>query len=172
MNHSIHDIFVNQFSRNLRSLRTLLNKAQEHAKARNFDPNLFLQTRLAPDMFPLVRQVQMITDNAKGAAARLSGKTLPVYKDEEKSIEELIARVDKTIDYLASFNEADFKEYKNQQISFPWNPGNYLKGADYLTAFAIPNFYFHLTTAYNLLRANGVDIGKKDFLGEVNWIKQ
>lgn len=171
MKHSLNDLISNQFTRSLVALKGMLHKAGEFAKERKFDENLFLQLRLAPDMFPLVRQVQIATDGAKGAAARLSGKTAPVFPDEEKTIPELIARIDKTIDFLRSFKAEDFKDYETRTMSFPWNPGSFLKGEDYLSSHALPNFYFHLTTAYAILRLHGVALGKGDFLGEQNWQK-
>jgi hypothetical protein len=167
----IFDTIVNGFMRNLHGVKTILNKAQEHAKHHKFDVNTFLDMKLAPDMFNFTRQIQMASDNAKGAAARLSGSEAPKFEDNEKSWEELIARVDKTINYLAQFKSDDFKNYADQKISFPWYPGMHLTGHDYLTSFALPNFYFHVTTAYSILRGNGVQIGKGNFLGEINWKK-
>jgi hypothetical protein len=169
MKNPVYEIVVDQFTRNLNSLRTLLQKAKEHASERKFDENNFLQVRLAPDMFPFVKQVQMTTDNAKGAASRLAGVTAPKFEDNEKSLDELISRVNKTVEYLSSLRSEQFNKYAEQKISFPWYPGKCLEGDDYFVSYAIPNFYFHLTTSYAILRNSGVPIGKGDFLGEINW---
>jgi len=165
----VYQIIVQQFSQNLHSLTTLLNKATAHAETLKYDPNKFLDMKLAPDMFTFIKQVQMTTDTAKGAVARLSGKENPVYPDDEKTFPELIARVQKTIHFLESFKKDDFNAYESKTVSFPWYPGKHLEGKTYLHSFVIPNFYFHLTTAYNLLRNAGVAIGKSDFLGNVDW---
>jgi hypothetical protein len=170
MQTNVSELVVNQFTRNLKALRGLLGKAKEHANEKKFDPNLFLQEKLSPDMFPFVRQVQITCDTAKGAVARLSGQKPPSWSDEEKSIDELLARVDKTIDYVSQFTAKDFTNYAAQQVSFPWYPNKYLKGDDFLVSHAIPNFFFHLTTTYALLRKSGVSLGKSDFLGEQNWL--
>jgi hypothetical protein len=169
MQIAVQTLISNQFSTNLRALKGILKKAETHAKERNFDPNLFLELRVAPDMFPFVRQIQMTTDTAKGAVARLTGKTAPVFADNEKSWEELYTRIDNTINFITSCKPEDFQGYETRSISFPWRPGLALNGHDYLTSHAIPNFYFHATTAYALLRSAGVALGKNDFLGEQNW---
>lgn len=169
MKSPVYDIVVEQFGRNLNSLNSLLKKAKEHAIARKFDENNFLQVRLAPDMFPFVKQVQMTTDNAKGAASRLSGVIAPKFEDNEKTLDELVNRVNRTVEYLQSLKVEQFDKFADQKISFPWYPGKYLEGEDYFVSYAIPNFYFHLTTSYAILRNNGVAIGKGDFLGEINW---
>lgn len=171
MQHSVHELTAIQFTRGLKGLKEILKKAQSYASDRKFDENNFLQLRLAPDMFPLVRQVQITTDTAKGAVARLSGKTPPSFPDEEKTMAELIARVDRTIGYLREFSEKDFGDYTQQKISFPWKPAEHLMGADFLSSHAIPNFYFHLATTYALFRLHGLPIGKSDYLGEQNWKK-
>ena len=133
--------------------------------------NNFLQMRLAPDMLPFVKQIQICSDTAKGACARLSGQTAPKYEDNEATIEELIARIDKTVMYISGFKAEDFADYQSAKIMFPRYPGVYISGADYLASHALPNFYFHMTTAYNILRLHGLEIGKGDYLGEQNWIK-
>jgi len=169
MNSIVYDIIQLQFTQNLNALKHCLLKAQGHAEANKFDAQCFLDTKLAPDMFPFKKQIQMISDNAKGAVSRLSGKEAPVFEDNEKSFAELVTRLDKTIEYVSSFKAEDFKNFDSQKAVFPWYPGKYLNGHDYLVSFAIPNFYFHLTTAYNLLRNSGVQIGKRDFLGDLAW---
>lgn len=169
MLHSVHDITINQFSRSLEALKVILLKAEDHANLRKFKPDLLLELRIAPDMFPLVRQVQMACDTAKFAAARMSAKTAPIHPDDEKTLRELINRIDKTLDYLTTFTKADFTNYATEKITFPWVPGKYIEGGDFFESHAIPNFYFHVTAVYMLLRAAGVEIGKGDFLGNQNW---
>lgn len=172
MNHSVNDISVNQYTRSLKALKGILQKAQSFAQSRKFDENLLLQLRMAPDMFPLVKQVQIASDVAKATVAKLSGKTAPVFSDDEKTMTELIARVDKTISFLQEFKNETFKEYAQKQMTFPWYPGMSLMGEDYLSSYSIPNVYFHITTTYNLLRMHGVELGKADFLGDLNWKKE
>lgn len=167
----VYHLLVPQYVRALNGLKVVMQKARLHAEKNNYSPNKFLDIKLAPDMFNFLRQVQIATDNAKGAVARLSGSEIPSYPDDEKTWEELVARVDKTINYIASFRPSNFKNYTETKAVFPWNPNSALCGHDYLVSFALPNFYFHVTTAYDLLRANGVNLGKADFLGELNWQK-
>ena len=169
MQLDVCDIVSTQFTRSLESLRSLLVKAQDHAKERKFDENLYLDMKLAPDMFTFIRQVQMTCDTAKFAVSRLSGKTAPVFPDDEKTLSELVSRVSKTIEYVHGFKKEDFTDYKKQTITFPWNPGKSLTGEEYLVGFAMPNFYFHESMAYALLRHAGVNVGKGDFLGKINW---
>lgn len=165
----VHEIITVQYVRSLNALKNILNKAKSHAHNYKFDENKYLDLKLAPDMFNFTKQVQMATDNAKGAAARLTGSEIPAYPDTEKTMEELLARVDKTINYLASFKEEQFSNYESSKATFPWYPNAYLSGRDYLTSFALPNFYFHLSLTYSLLRNAGVQLGKGDYLGEINW---
>lgn len=171
MKHDVNDIVVNQFTRSLNALKNILKKAKSHAEERKFDPNMYLDMRLAPDMFPLSRQVQIVTDNAKGAVARLTGKTAPVFEDGKTTLDELLARIDKTIDFLATTKAEDFADYASKKASFHWKPDVYMMGDDYLVSHVIPTFYFHMTTTYALLRQCGVHIGKADYLGEQNWKK-
>lgn len=169
MNLQVSDLITSQYINSLNAMIGLIKKAQAHASAQGFDENKFLDIRMAPDMFPFSKQVQIMSDNAKGAVARLSGKENPNFSDDEKTMNELIHRLDKTISFLKEFKENDFLDYGTKKISFPWYPGKELSGHDYLVSFALPNFYFHMTTAYALLRANGVKIGKADYLGQLNW---
>lgn len=169
MQPTVNEFIVEQFSRSLTNLKNILKKAQAHAHERKFDESLFLHSRLATDMFPLARQVQIACDIAKASCARLSGTTAPSFADEEKTMAELFTRIDKTLDYVKTFTNSDFKGYENQTISFHWNPGKHLKGHDYLISYAIPNFYFHLSAVYGILRSNGVHLGKGDYLGEMQW---
>lgn len=172
MSQHVYDIIVTQFSRSLRGMKECLLAARAHAKERNFDENNFLGLRAAPDMFPLSRQVQIATDNVKGAVSRLSGKTAPVFEDKETTLEELIARVDKTIKYVSEFKASDFTDYETRDQRFPFAPGVSLKGKDYFETHAIPNLYFHYTAMYMLLRGAGVPIGKKHFMNDQPWIKE
>jgi hypothetical protein len=169
MQNLVYELISAQYIASLSALKEILLKAKSHAETNKFDPNKFLDMKLAPDMFPFTKQIQIASDNAKGAVSRLSGKEAPKFEDNEKTFDEVIARIDKTIEYLSQFKPEDFKDFQNQKISFPWYPGKYLNGKDYLVGFALPNFYFHTTTAYNLLRGAGVQIGKSDFLGNLNW---
>ncbi|MBY0316396.1 MAG: DUF1993 domain-containing protein [Bdellovibrionales bacterium] len=171
MNHSVNDIVVNQYTRSLNALKGILGKARAFARERNFDENNLLQLRLAPDMFPLVRQVQIVSDGAKAAVAKLANKSMPSFPDEEKTMEELFVRIDKTIHFLKEFEKEEFKDYSQQKMSFPWNPGNYLMGEDYLVSHSLPNLYFHMSTVYSILRLHGVPLGKSDYLGNQNWKK-
>ncbi len=160
--------FVVEMHAMLRNLDRWLGKAAEHAKNKNFDPEVFVNARLAPDQYPLVKQVQSACDAAKFAAARLAGKDPPVHPDEEKTFEELRARIAKVGAYLETFTEKDLEGADARKVPIPYLPGGN-KGAlgiDYLVGLALPNFFFHVTTAYAILRHNGVDLGKRDYIGE------
>ncbi len=152
--------------RMLRNLAAILEKAAAHAEAHRIDPAVLVGARLFPDMLPLSKQVQIATDHAKGAAARLAGVEPPKYEDTEASFPELLARLNKTATYLESFQPAQIDGSDERAISVTVR-GNTLefRGAEYLVGYALPNFYFHVTTAYAILRHNGIDIGKKDYLG-------
>lgn len=148
------------FIKALGGLKNVLQKAKEHGLA---DAAL-LQDRIAPDMFPFVKQVQMATDNAKGSSARLAGVEAPAYEDNESTIDELIARVDKTVAFLETITPEDLAEAESRQITLPYFPGKFMAGLDYAREYAIPNFFFHVAMAYALVRKNGVAIGKTDYL--------
>jgi uncharacterized protein len=172
MNQHVYDFTVTQSIRTLKGLQTCLVAARDFAKERGFDENTFLSLRIAPDMFPLVKQVQIASDIAKAAAGKLAGKTPPSFEDNETTLEELLSRLDRTVNYLSDFKPADFDKYTEQTMRFPWLKGFFLKGKDYFESHAVPNLYFHTTTTYILLRGAGVPIGKKNFLGEQNWVKE
>ena len=121
--------------------------------------------RLTDDMFPFSRQVQIASDNAKGMASRLTRKTVPSYEDNESTLAELDARIEKTVTYLETFTAKDFEGAETREARFPWYPGMHMKGGGYLLSYAIPNLMFHITTAYAILRHHGFKIGKSDFLG-------
>ncbi len=161
---SLYDA-IPQMKKMLLNLDKWIDKGVEHAKKKAFDPNVLVTIRLAPDMYPLVRQVQSACDAAKFAAARLSGKVAPKHEDKEQTVEELHARIHAVVAYLNEFGPADFKNAETQKIELPFLEGVVLTGAQYLYEMAQPNFYFHVTTAYAILRHNGVDLGKMDYIG-------
>lgn len=144
----------------LGGLKNILEKAQ----AAGVDEAVLMADALAPDMFPFTRQVQIACDNAKGAVARLSGQEIPVYEDTEATLAELIARVEKTLAYVQGFTEADFAGAEERQVTLPYFPGTYMTGYDYLREYVLPNFFFHVTTSYALIRKHGIAIGKGDYL--------
>ena len=149
----------------LNAMAKILDKAAADAEARKIDPAVLLGYRLAPDMFNLTRQVQLVTDFAKGTVARLAGQEVPKYEDTEKTIPELKARIAKTIAYVQSFKPQALDGSETRDVTIPvgGQPKTF-KGQDYLVNVALPNFYFHATTAYDILRHCGVQIGKGDFL--------
>ncbi len=157
-----------QFKKTLTQLDKWLEAAAAHAAAKGFDPAVYLTLRLAPDQFPFVRQVQIACDTAKLGASRLSGKDAPKHADDEQSLEALRARVTSTVAYLESFSAADFEGAATRRVTQPRWEGKYMLGADYFREHALPNFYFHTTHVYALLRHNGVNLGKKDFLGTLS----
>jgi hypothetical protein len=146
-----------------------LDKAEAHASAKGYDPNLLLQARLAPDMFPLVRQFQNACDNAKFAAAFSSGKEPPSHPDTELTFAEVRARLAAVIDYLGTFTARDFEGSDARSVKRPRWEGKSMSGTDYFLEQAMPNFFFHLTMAYALLRHNGVDLGKRDYIGKLSF---
>ena len=160
---------IQQFSRTLRNLDAILGKADAYAKARKFDANNFLTARLAPDMLPFVNQIRIACDHATSAAQALSGKELPKHEDNEATFEELRGRIAKCLAVLDGLTEADFAATKPDAIvKMPNRPGKGMRADEYLWRRQVPNFYFHVTTAYDLLRKGGVDIGKADFLGQLD----
>jgi len=166
MSLSMYEASIPVFMHTLTNLRSILQKGAAHAEAKKFDVSVLIASRLAPDMFPLSRQVQIASDAAKGAAARLTGTEPPKFEDTEKTIDELIARIDKTIDYLKSFNASQFDDAADRTINLTTPRGQLtFTGVNFLRHWALPNFFFHVTTTYNLLRHNGVEIGKADYLG-------
>lgn len=164
---SFHDAAVPAFLQILGALDGILEKGEAHCKAKNIQPEVLLSARLYPDMFPLARQIQTVCDFAAKTCARLTGAEVPVTADTEKSFEELRQRIAKTIDYVKAFRPAQFDGADARDVTFPVGPSNQmtLKGQQYLSGFALPNSYFHAAIAHGILRHNGVDIGKRDFLG-------
>jgi hypothetical protein len=161
----IYELTVTQFTKMLQNLDAILDKAAAHADVKKFDVNVLMSARLAPDQFEFVRQVQTACDTAKLGAARLTGKDAPVHEDKEKTFPELRTRVRETIAFLKTLKESDYVNAGTQRITQPRWQGKWLTGHEYVVHHVIPNFYFHFTTAYAILRHNGVDVGKKDYLG-------
>jgi hypothetical protein len=151
----------------LEKIETWLEKAATHAQAKGFDPESLLGARLAPDQYPLLRQIQAACDAAKFAAARLAGREAPKHPDTETSLAEIRARLRAVIDYLGSFEEKDFEGAAARVVGLSFMPGKGMLAGDYLNQMALPNFYFHAAHAYAILRHNGVDLGKRDFLSEL-----
>ena len=153
------------FLQMLPCLSALLDKAAAFAEAKKIEPSVLLTARLAPDMFTLTRQVQIACDFAKGTIARLAGETPPKYEDSEATIPELKARIAKTLDFIKTFKPAQIDGSEEKQISIQLGPETRtFAGEFYLVGFALPNFYFHMTTAYAILRHNGVELGKRDYM--------
>jgi uncharacterized protein len=162
---TIYQWTVPQFVKILRQVHRWFDKAEAYAAEKKFDANVLLTSRLAPDQFPFLRQIQGLSDQAKGYASRLAGIEPPKFEDNETTIAELRARIDKTIAYLETLDPKQYEGAADRMISLPFMPGKGLKGDDFVETFALPNFYFHATTAYAILRHNGVDVGKADFIG-------
>jgi uncharacterized protein len=168
MSLSLYECSVPVYERSLNAFLGVLDKAEEHALARKFDPASYLMIKLSPDMFPLTRQIQSFCDHAKNSSFRLAGQQPPVKEDKETTIAELRERIHATLAMLKSIDPKAMEGGETREIVIPAG-ANKLKveGANYLLHFAMPNFYFHLTTAYDILRAGGVEIGKRNFIGAV-----
>ena len=163
---SMYDVSVPVLVRGLKNLSGLLDKGLASAEARKIDPSVLLNARLAPDMHPLSRQVQIASDSAKGAASRLAGTEAPSWPDTETTFPELQARIKTTIDYLESFKPEQFDGAEDRTIKMNMGGGEMpFLGRDLLLGFGLPNFFFHVVTAHDILRHNGVEIGKRDYLG-------
>ncbi|HEU4616278.1 MAG TPA: DUF1993 domain-containing protein [Kofleriaceae bacterium] len=161
--------FLLEMKKLLKNLDGWIDKAVGHATAKKFDPNVLMQSRLAPDMFPFVRQVQAVCDQAKFAAARLAGREPPSHPDTEQTIDELKQRIATVVAYLDTFSETDFAGVADRTVTTPRWEGKSLTAMNYFIEHSQPNFYFHLTTAYAILRHNGVDVGKRDYIGQLTW---
>ena len=164
---SMHQASVALFTRTLTALDAILDKAAAHAEAKKIEPDALLSARLFPNMFTFTKQVQLATDFAKGPVSRLAGIDIPKYADEEKTFAELKARIAKTIAYIKTVKPEQVDAAADKDVTFPAGPEKTLTlpGSQYLLAVALPNFFFHVTTAYDLLRHNGVELGKLDFIG-------
>jgi len=169
MPSSLSQASIPAFAIALNALSAVLDKASTFAAAKKIDPAVLLHSRLAPDMFDLTRQVQVVTDQARRGAARLAGGEAPSYEDTETTIDQLKARLAKTAAYLKTLDPKQIDASVDREITFPLGGGKngQMQGGDYLNHFVLPNFYFHLTAAYAILRHCGVDIGKRDFLGAI-----
>jgi hypothetical protein len=167
MSLSMYSASVPVFRKMLGSLAALLEKAETYAQERKIEPAALLQARLFPDMFPLIKQVQIATDFAKGASARLAGAEVPHYEDNEQTFAELQQRITKTLGYIDSVAREEIDASSERAVTHGAGERarHFERGDDYLTGFVLPNFMFHVTTAYAILRHNGVPIGKRDFLG-------
>lgn len=163
---AIYDNTVPVLIHNMKAVGKFLHKAEKHCDDKKIDKTVMLGLRLAPDMFSLIRQVQLVTDFAKGCAARLSGVAVPSYTDDETTFEGLHARLDKCVAFLESLNKASFDGAETREVTIKLRGQDVkLNGRDYGNNVALPNFYFHMVTAYNILRSNGVELGKGDFIG-------
>ena len=162
----MYNASIPALTRGLTNLKGIIEKAEAHAAARNIKEDAVMNARLALDMFAFARQVQIVTDTAKGAAARLTGGTAPVFEDNETTLGQLKDRLQKTIDYVSSVDQKAFDGSETREVvmKFP-NATFEFVGFSYLTGFVLPNFYFHMTTAYDILRHYGFDLGKGDYLG-------
>jgi len=166
MSITMYHASVPVFTRLLNNLAAILQKAAAHAETKKIDPSVLINSRLYPDMFPLARQVYIATDNVKGCIARLAGQEPPRYEDVEMTFPDLVARLKKTVDFINTFKPEQINGTEDKDIELKFGRHELrMKGLPYLLELATPNVYFHLTTAYAILRHNGVDIGKNDFLG-------
>ena len=166
MSISAYEISIPALQRGFAVLGKLLDKAEAFADEKKIKPEILVNARLAPDMLSLAGQIQRLSDTAKGAAARLTGTEAPSFADDEVTLADLRARIQKTVDYLASVPEAAFEGADERTVTLKTRGGELSSsGKEYILTFVLPNFYFHLTTAYAILRHNGVAVGKLDFLG-------
>ncbi len=169
MTISMYQASVPVFTKTLTALKATLEKAAHHAEMRKIDPTVLLQCRLYPDMFNLTRQVQIATDFARVTAARLAGTEPPSFEDKEASFPDLLARVERTLDYLRTIKAAQVDGSEGREIVRPIRgEPHHFTGINYLLQFALPNFFFHAATAYAILRHNGVELGKADFIGKLD----
>jgi uncharacterized protein len=169
MSFNIYQTSVPVFLQTLGALSSILTKAASFAEAKKIDPSVLINARLAPDMYALARQIQIATDHAKGASARLAGVEIPAYADTETTFPELQARIAKTVEFIKSLKPAQFEGADAREVTLKIGGQEMkFKGAIYLSHFAFTNFFFHATTAYNILRHNGVEIGKRDFIGSIS----
>ena len=162
---------VVQMTQNLKTVETWLDKAEQHVARKKIDASVLLSGRLAPDMKDFIYQVQSACDYVKAAAAWLSGQAPPTHEDNEQTLDEVRARVRKTVAFAESVKESQYAGASERKVRMSWAPpGTVLVGEDYLWEMAIPNVYFHLSMAYAILRHSGVDVGKMDFLGRIHWV--
>jgi hypothetical protein len=168
MTLSMYQASVPVFLRGLENLSVILAKGAAHAEARKIEPAVFINARLAPDMFPFSRQIQIVSDTAKGCTARLAGAEVPSYQDTESTFAELEARIAKTVAFVKGISAAQIDGSEERKITLKTRAGDLtLRGQDFLFKQALPNFFLHVTTAYDILRHNGVDVGKGDYIGKL-----
>ncbi len=168
MSISVYDQSIARMSHMLHNLDKLLSKAETHAETNNIEPSVLLQARLFPTMRNFIFQIQVTTDMAKGCAARLTGTDSPRWSDDEETFADLHARIKKALDFLATFKPAQFEGCETRELELKLGSHTVkFTGQSYLLGFVLPNFYFHMATAYDLLRHNGLDLSKRDFLGEI-----
>jgi hypothetical protein len=161
---NLYDATVPVFTKLLSNVDKWLDKAAAYADAKKFDVNVLASARLVPDQYPFVRQIQAACDQAKYAVAKLTGKEPASHPDTEKTIDQIRQRIRTVVDYLATFKPEDFVGAEDRRCQHTWMGDKWLRGGDYLDHFALPNFHFHMTTAYDILRHNGVDVGKSDYI--------
>lgn len=167
MNVTYYQLVISGNIRALENLAHLLDKAAAHTAANGIEERALLDARLFPDMFPLIRQIRMVCDLSRAAAAWLAGREAPTFDDDEPSFAALKTRIANAVAYLRTFQESDFAASAAREVRLPWSPDTAYRGEVFLLQHAIPNIYFHLTTAYDLLRHNGVPLGKADYLGRI-----
>jgi hypothetical protein len=165
---SLYEASVPQFKKMLGNLDRWLEAGVAFAKQKSFDESVLLASRLAPNQYPLTRQIQAACDSAKSTAARLTGKEPPKHPDTEQTVDELRKRIRTVQDYLDTFKATEFAGAEKREIALPFLEGKVMLGSDYLTEMTLPNFYFHVTTAYAILRHLGVELGKMDYIGSLN----
>lgn len=164
---NLYDLTMPQLIKMLNNVDRWLAAAIAHAEKKKFDVNNLMKFRIAPDQFAFDRQIQTLCDNAKFVAGRLTGKEWPAHPDTETTFDQLRARVAAVIAYLETFKAEDFAGAEERKISLPWMEGKWMRGDEYVAQFALANFYFHTVTAYAILRNNGIDLGKRDYIGGV-----
>ncbi len=164
---SLHDLTIVQVSKMLRNLDAWLEKAVAYGETRSFDPERLLAARLYVDQYPLLRQVQSACDAAKGMAARLAGVEIPSHPDDETTVAQLRARITKTLAFLETVAPEALDGIGEREVKLSYLPGQAIKAEHYLVDMGVPNFYFHVTTAYSILRHNGVELGKRDYIGSM-----
>jgi hypothetical protein len=162
---SYYDLTVPHISKYLQNLERWIDKAHEHATAKKYDVNTLLTARLAPDAIPLLGQIQIVCDNAKFIPFRATGKTAPAHPDTEKTWDEVRTRIRSVRELVDGFKPADFDGIEQKTVALSFFPGKVLAATDYVSHFGMPNFFFHLVTTYQILRHNGIDLGKADFMG-------
>jgi hypothetical protein len=164
---NLYDATVPVFVKLLSNINKWIDKATAHAEAKKFDVDVLASARLAPDQYPFIRQVQIACDQAKFTVAKLTGTEPPTHADTEATMAEIRQRIRTVVEYLSGFKREDFTGAEDRAVSHTWMGGKSMRGGDYLDHFALPNFHFHMTTAYDILRHNGVALGKSDYIVEL-----